>query len=135
MKLGSLLTVTAALAALFGLGFTFMPTHTLALYALAGAAPPTAAHLLAAQYFGISLLGIGVIDWAARHAAESDARRAIVLGNLVNAAAGLILGLLAVLQGTVNAFGWLTVIIYGLLLIGFARARFGRDSAAVQAAA
>lgn len=103
MKLSALLSVAAVLAILFGLAFTFVPGPTLALY---GVGAPNAQHLLSAQFFGITLTAVGLIDWAARNAPDSDARPAIVLGNLTYTIAGLILALIAVLQGTVNAFGW-----------------------------
>jgi hypothetical protein len=130
MKISALLSVTAVIAVLFGLSFTFAPAATLSLY---GAGQPTAQHLVSAQFFGITLIGVGVIDWAARNAADSEARRAIVLGNFVHMVAGLVLSLIAVMQGTLNAFGWSTVVIYLLLGIGFARFQFGGDAGMARA--
>jgi hypothetical protein len=125
MKFSALMAVTAVLAVLFGLAFTFAPTPTLGLY---GMAQPSPQHLVSAQYFGVSLLSVGVLDWAARNAPESETRGAIVLGNLVHMVAGLVLTLVALMQGTLNAFGWSTVVIYLVLGLGFARFQFRRDS-------
>ncbi|HYF59081.1 MAG TPA: hypothetical protein VEA81_09005 [Burkholderiaceae bacterium] len=119
MSLRTVLSVAAVLAVLFGLSFLFVPVPTLALYDVGTVSPR---HAYAAQWFGAALVSLGVLDWAARDVTDPVGRRAVVLGNLVHAAIGVVLGLLGVLQGTVGAFGWSTVVIYALLAAGFGAA-------------
>jgi hypothetical protein len=132
MKLGTLLSVTAVLALLFGLSFTLAPYPSLAMYGIADVTP---AHRYSIQWFGVALIAIAVLDWAARNAADSEARRAIVLANLVHATLGLVLALVGVLQGTVNAMGWLSVVIYAALALGFLQAQRAGGAATAPAAA
>jgi hypothetical protein len=65
-----------------------------------------------------------VLTWSVRNAPDSEARRAILLALLVGDAVGFIVALIGQLGGVVNALGWLTVVIYLLLAIGFAYFRF-----------
>jgi hypothetical protein len=77
-----------------------------------------------AQLFGAALLAFAVLTWVARNAPDSEARRAILLALFVGDGVGFVIALIAQLGGVVNALGWSTVIIYGLLAIGFGYFRF-----------
>lgn len=120
MKIGTLLSLSALLSLLFGLTFTFVPATALANYGFTDVTP---GHLYATKWFGIALMAFAALNWSARRAPDSEARRAIVLGNLVQAVCGLVLALQGVLQGTVNQFGWVSVVIYAVLGLGFMRAQ------------
>jgi uncharacterized membrane protein len=80
MTLGILLRIAAIYTALAGLGFMFAPKEL-----GAGAVPTDASAALIAHLRVLSspLLGIAVLDWAARNAEPSRARDAIILGNIV----------------------------------------------------
>ena len=80
---------------------------------------------LLARYFGASLLGVGLMAWLARNAADSDALLAFMRGGLVIAVAGLAVSLHATMSGLMNALGWMPVIIQALLGAGFAAFAFG----------
>jgi hypothetical protein len=60
-----------------------------------------------------------LITWFAREAVESEARRAILLGLCVYDALGLVVTLIALFAGTLNALGWLIVVIYLFFALGF----------------
>jgi hypothetical protein len=115
MSYRMVMTLAAVLSALFGLGFFLAPAATLALYAVSGDAA-TAFHLYSAQWFGLMLLSFGALDWAARDLADPAARRAVVVGNVVQAALGIALSTWGALQGTVGPFSWVTTAIYAVLL-------------------
>jgi hypothetical protein len=51
---------------------------------------------------------------------QPEARRGLVQAGIVGSAAGMAVALLGQLAGLVNAMGWSTVAIYGLLLFGYA---------------
>jgi len=126
MKLGNLFAVNAVIAGLFGLAFVFAPAQLLAQYGLA----VDSAFALVAQLFGAALIGYSILTWLCRKAADSDARRAIVLALFVSDGVAFILALMAQLKGLVNPLGWSTVAIYLLLAIGFAYFHFAKPSVA-----
>lgn len=80
MELSILLRIAAIYTALAGLGFMLAPQEL-----GAGAVPNDASAALIAHLRVLSspLLGIAVLDWAARNAEPSRARDAIILGNIV----------------------------------------------------
>ena len=80
--------------------------------------------ILMSRYFGVALLGIGLVTWLARDANESKARDALTLGLPISYIAGLVLSLQATLSGQMSALGWLPVVVYTLLILGFGYVRF-----------
>jgi len=120
MKLGTLFTVNAVIAGLFGLAFIFAPARTLASYGVT----TDAQFAFVAQLFGTALLGYAILTWSARSAGDSAARSAIVLALFVSDAVGFVIALMAQIRGVVNQLGWSTVVIYLLLALGFAYFQF-----------
>jgi len=112
-------------AGIFGIGFVVAPGTTLALYGIS----PDAAFRLVAQLFGAALIGFAVLTWSARNAKASDSRKAIVLALFVSDGLGFILSVIGQLQGIPNALGWLNVVIYLLLALGFGYFQFIKPSA------
>lgn len=125
MNLSLLMTINAVVAVIFGIGFVVSPGATLAFYGIA----PDAAFRLVSQLFGAALIGFAVLTWSARNAAASDARKAIVLALFVADGLGFVLSLIGQLQGVANALGWLNVVIYLLLALGFGYFQFLKPSA------
>lgn len=120
MKLSALMVVNAIVAVVFGLGFMFAPGQVTSFYS-----PEVGATLeYVAQLFGAALLAFAVLTWVARNAPDSEARRAVLLALFIGDGAGFVIALIAQLGGVVNALGWSTVVIYGLLAIGFGYFRF-----------
>ena len=78
MKLNVLLSITAVYMALLGLGFIFAP-QAIGIGAVPADAP--AALIAYLRLFGSTFLGIAVLNWTARNAKPSTARKAIILGN------------------------------------------------------
>lgn len=126
MKLAALLAVNAVVATLFGIAFVVAPVDLLAMYGVT----VTPGNAVVARLFGAALVGYGVLTWRARGAAPSDALRAIVFSLFVADVIGFIIALHGRLGGAVNALGWSTVVIYGLLAAGFAYFAFQRTGAA-----
>ena len=62
--------------------------------------------------FGGTLLAMAVILWSARDFHDQAAVRAVLIGSGVSDVVNLVVALLAVTSGTVNALGWSTVLIY-----------------------
>ena len=124
MKLSTMFIIYAAISAIFGLAFVFVPETSLALYGIT-LGP---GGILIARLFGAALLEFALLSWLARNAGDSEARKAIILAVFIGEAVGFIVVLLGQLSGEVNALGWSTVAIYLLLALGFGYFQFMKPS-------
>jgi hypothetical protein len=115
MRISYMFMFGAVLALLFGLGFALLTEQVLSIYGV----KTDVAGVLAARLFGTTLIGLGVLQWYARNAEDSEARRAIVLALFVLDALGFVVVLLAQLAGTLNGLGWVNVAIYLVLTLGY----------------
>jgi len=115
MKLNILMMLNAIVAGAFGIAFVLIPGQVLSWYGVTGDAQLT----YVARLFGTALITFALITWMARDAADSDARRAIVMGLAAGDIVGFAIALMAQLGGVVNSLGWSTVAIYLLLGLGF----------------
>ena len=120
MKLNTLFMFNFIVAILFGLGFTLMPATMADLYG----AELTPAGLYIGQLFGLSLIGFAVLSWLARGVTDPTGRQAIVTALFISELIGLVVSIINQLAGVVNALGWSTVVLYGLLALGFGYFRF-----------
>jgi hypothetical protein len=121
MALGTLLRLAGLLALAFGLGFLFAPARVLSLYGVA-AGP---AVVLMARFFGSALVQLGLVLYLIRDVSDPVTRRGVVLGSFLGSLAGFVVSLTAQFWGLVNSFGWSSVAIYGLLLLGYGSFVFG----------
>ncbi len=119
MSIRTFLTIAAIVAALFGLGFILFPAALVSLYGVS--LDPVGVYI--AQLDGASLLALAIINWSARDISEPGG---ILLGNFVADTLGFIVSLVNQLNhtGGVNSLGWLTVILYLFLAVGFGYYRF-----------
>jgi hypothetical protein len=120
MKLGTLLAIAAVIGFIFGLGFILVPAQTLAMY---GTTLDESGQWVA-RYLGSAFIGIAVVSWFARNAAQNGAMRAIILGFFVLNITGLIVAVLDALSGTGNALIWLNVVIFLFFALGFGYFQF-----------
>jgi hypothetical protein len=118
--------IYAAISAIFGLAFVFVPETSLALYGIT----LSPGGILIARLFGAALLEFALLSWLARNAGDSEARKAIILAVFIGEAIGFVVVLLGQLSGEVNALGWSTVAIYFLLALGFGYFQFMKPSTA-----
>lgn len=125
MKLSYLLIFNAVVALVYGISFVLIPATVLGLHGVT----PSPGTNLAGQFFGVTLIGIGLLVWFARNVTDPVARRAIVLAQLVAAVIGIIVALLGTLSGVMNVLGWLAVVIYLVLALGYAYFQFVKPSA------
>jgi hypothetical protein len=112
----SFFTTAAIIAALFGFGFILMPAAVLAEF---GASTDKIGFLLG-SHFGIALAGFGLILFMARDIAKSRTQNGILWAGLLTSTAYALFALIATLDGTINAFGWLLVTLNAALALGFA---------------
>lgn len=114
MNTRTVLTASAVISLVFALASLLIPTTIGPMYGF-GTGPT---EVLLGRYFGVALLGIGLINWFARNM-DYASLRPILLGNLIGDAAGFVLSLMGTLAGTLTSLGWLSVALYLLLALGF----------------
>ena len=120
MRFSTFMAIAALLALVFGLGFLLFPAELMSSY---GVTLEEAGQWVG-RYLGSAFMGISVVTWLARNAERGAALRAIVLGELVLSATGLVVGILDALYGPGNALLWSTVVIYLFLTVGFGYYQF-----------
>ena len=126
MRPATVFLTAAVLALVFGLGFLLVPAMVLPVYG----APTDAATVLMSRFFGVALLHVGLLLYLLKDIRDPGAIRAIALAGVAASVAGVAVALMGVMAGVVNAMGWSTVAIYGLLLLGYASCLRGRTSMA-----
>jgi len=125
MNLKSLFIFNAIATIIFGVASVLTPQVIVSLYG----ATLNPAGMLMMQYGGAWLIGIGLLAWFARNAADSEARRAIVLAYLICYSIAFIVALLAQLDAVLNSFGWGTVALNLLLAVGYGYFQFVKPRA------
>lgn len=120
MTLRNLFIINVVIALFFGLSLALAPALLVSFYGVT----LSQAGIWVARLWGAASLGYAVVTWFTRNAEESEARRAIVLGQFVHTTIGFIVSLLAQLSGVMNPLGWSIVVIYLLLALGYAYFQF-----------
>lgn len=115
MKFKTLMVIKSLVCLVFGPILLFLPGPLLTL--LGSSYGPGAA--ITAREYGAALMGIFILTLFARNAAESVARRAIVLSLFVYDAIAFIAMLAIQLSGGMNLLGWGVVAIYLFFTLGF----------------
>ena len=114
MKLSHVYVFNTIVAIVYAIGLLLVPATVMTLHGI-GSDPST---LLMARYFGVALVGIGLVTWLARNSDKSQAQDAITLGFMISYLVGFVVSLQATLTGQMNAVGWLPVVIYLVLVAG-----------------
>jgi NAD/NADP transhydrogenase beta subunit len=126
MKLSQLMSIKAVITLIFGIGFVLVPKAVMALYGVT----LDSAGAMMTQFFGAAFLLLSIVLWFARNAPYSEVTlRALLLAVVIGDAIGFIVALLAQLSGLPNALGWLNVVLYLLLTLGFGYFRFVKKAA------
>jgi hypothetical protein len=124
MKLRHLFTLNLFFAVFFGVSCTLFPGWVFQLYGLAS----NDAAIWTGRLVGGSILGFATLMWFGRRTAAVEARRAIALALLVQDAVSCVASLAISLMGSVNAFGWFSLALYGFLALVYAYFLFVRPA-------
>ena len=124
MKLRNLMVVKAIVCLGFGVLLLAIPGQLMSLYGVT----LQEGGVLMARLYGASLVGTLILTWFSRNDPGSEALRAAVLGLFVYDAIGLVVAVLAMLSGVMNALGWSVVAIYLFLTIGYGYFYFMKPS-------
>ena len=124
MKLSNLMIVKAIVCLGFGVLLLAIPGLLMSLYGVT----LQEGGILMARLYGASLVGNLMLTWFSRNDAGSEALRAAVLGLLVYDAIGLIVAIVAMLSGVMNALGWSVVATYLFFTAGYGYFQFVEPS-------
>jgi len=116
MKLRNLFIVNIFIAIFFGGACTFLPRFVFSLY---GVVPDDAA-IWVSRLAGGSILAFATLMWFGIKTASTESRMAIAIALLVQDTVGFFASLIFQLTGKVNAFGWLSLALYGVLAFAYA---------------
>lgn len=116
MKLRHLFAINIFIAVFFGGTCTFFPHFVFYLYNLV----PDAAAIWVSRLVGGSILGFATLMWFGMRSTSVDARKAISLALIVQDSIGCIASLIFQLVEKGNFFGWLSLILYGVLALFYA---------------
>jgi len=114
MTFRALLITKAVVCLAFGVFLLVAPASLLALLG----ASLVGAGLFTAREYGAAMIGTLLLTWFAKDVQARDARAAILLDLLVYDALGVIVTLLVVVAGVLNALGWGIVAVYAFFTIG-----------------
>ena len=115
MNMRMVVTFNAWLSAAHGIGFVLAPGFLLNFYQVA----PTPGGALMGQLFGTELLFIAIVCWKARDLVSLPALQGIALAGVVANAVGAGVCTLAITGGVMGATGWLGVLFYAALALGY----------------
>jgi len=115
MKFSAVMVIKAVVCLVFGFLFVLVPGTLLSFIGITVGA----GGIFIARLYGASLFGNLMLSWFARNAAESNARRAIILDLFIYDAIGFVVALLAQLTCVMNPLGWFIVVVYLFFTLGF----------------
>ncbi len=119
MKLSNFLSAKAVISLLFGIALVLAPAALMSLFGVTldpGGAAMT-------RLLGAMLIGIGLICWFEK-GAGAEKLKGITLALFIGDTIAFVVALMAQLAGTTNALGWVTVVLWLLLALGFGYFRF-----------
>ena len=114
MKFKTLLTINSALAIVAGTACMLMPAKLLASYDVSLA--PMG--LVIYQFWGASLIGLGMFSWFVRSIKESTLQRKFALTLFITNGLSCAMAVRGQFAGA-NNFGWSTVVLFLILTLSF----------------
>ena len=115
MKFKNLMIIKAVVCLFFGVLLLLIPDTLLSIFG----ATLSAGGIFTAREYASSLFGNLFVCWFANDAAESDARRAIILGLFVYDLIAFIMTTITVISDVLNPLAWSIVFVYLFFTLGF----------------
>ena len=115
MNFKNLMVIKALVCLAFGILLLIIPDRLLSIFG----ATLSAGGIFTAREYGAALFGNLFLCWFAKNAAESDARRAIILALFVYDLIGFVVTVITIVSGVLNPLGWLIVFVYLFFTVGF----------------
>ena len=116
MTIKLFLSIVGALGVLHGAAFIVAPDQVGSIYGL----QPSPAVALLSRLFGGALVAWGAIIWLAKGFRDEAAVRAVLISTAVAEAISIYFVIQSTLAGTMNAMGWVALLIYLFGAVGCA---------------
>ncbi len=116
MTIKLFLSIIGALGVLHGAAFIVAPDQVGSIYGL----QPSPAVALLSRLFGGALVAWGAIIWLAKGFRDEAAVRAVLISTAVAEAISIYFVIQSTLAGTMNAMGWVALLIYLFGAVGCA---------------
>ena len=127
MNFKNLMVIKALVSLTFGILLLAIPDILFSIFG----ATLGAGGMYTAREYSAALFGNMLLCWFAKDAAESDARKAIIIALFVYDLIGFIVTTITVIVGILNPLGWLIVFVYLFFTLGFGYYLFKPPSAKV----
>jgi hypothetical protein len=111
-----LFVLNALVAFVFGVAFLVVPTMALQQFGV----DEYASTRLVLQFFGTSLLTVGLLAWFAKNISDEAVQKGMILALFIGSLAGLVMSVIGMAAGAVRTLGWLAIVIYGVFALGYA---------------
>jgi hypothetical protein len=108
MTIGVFLSIIATLGVVHGVAFIVAPDQVASIYGL----QPSLAVTLMSRLFGGALIAWGAILWSTKNFRDEAAIRAVLISTAIAEVISLLFVIQGTLTGTMNAVGWVAVLIY-----------------------
>ena len=120
LKLRNLLILNGVVLVLFALVMLLMSEPLLDLFGIGSGS----GEKLLGQLVGVELLANGLLSLFAVNVTEHAMRRALTLSFFIADGIGFVVSLGGMFSGAMNALGWIIVLVYLLLAVGFGYFQF-----------
>jgi len=107
--------IIAVISVLNGIGLLLSPKAVLVTYGI----EPGVGAALGFRLLGLTLIEFGLINWFVRKSDDWTALRGLLIGGTVGYILGFVVSLWATLAHLMNAAGWVLVVTYAVLLLGY----------------
>ena len=115
MKFGTLMSIKGVICLFFGIRMVLVPTAMMSFYGVTLDAGGT----VMTQLFGQAFFLLGLLLWLMRNTSDPSTVKAFSISLFLGDAVGVVVSLMAVLSGVMNALGWTTVALYLIIGLGF----------------
>ena len=116
MNYRTLFLLNSFIAFLLGLAFLIVPTLAIGQF---GVDSYTSTRMMA-QFFGTAMLALGLLLWFVKDVNSEVTQKRMGIALLVGSVAGLLVTVLGTLAGTMRTNGWMAILLYVILGLGYA---------------
>jgi hypothetical protein len=112
--MSNFLKVVAVVAGIYGIVGVLFPNFLLTNYGVS----TEAAAMLMTRFFGVTLIGWGIVNWLVSDSTDWIALRGVLVAGVIADAIGVVVSVAGTTAGTMNQMGWSGVLIYAVLGLG-----------------
>ena len=112
MNLNKLFMVNTGVAALFGIGFVFVPEAMLTPYGMA--AETISASVIMSRLLGASNIGYAILFWFMMNAPASDTKIEVAKAVSLGFGVSCLVSIVVQMSGEIGPLGWSTVALYAI---------------------